>query len=225
MKKILIGCLVILVLGGVVLGVGAYFLYRAASPVIQNARDAYNRFSEIGEIDKQIKNQAAYTAPATGELTQAQVDRFARVQEFVKSSLGRRFDEIEQKYKHLKQNSDALEKGDKEPSFTELMSALSELARVFVDARRLQVEALNQQEFSPSEYSWVRSRFYQAAGVEVTSSFDFEKIAEAARKGTGITNIEVPKPNLPEVPARNRELVKPHMSKVDDWLPLAFFGL
>src|SRR5687768_6610320 len=105
-KKILIGCLVILVLGGVALGVGAYFLYRAASPVIQNARDALNRFSELGEIEKQIKNQAPFAAPEKGELTEAQVDRFARVQEHVKSSLGRRFDEIEQKYQHLKANSD-----------------------------------------------------------------------------------------------------------------------
>ena len=39
MKKLLVGCLVIVVLGAILFAVGGYILYRAASPVIQDARN------------------------------------------------------------------------------------------------------------------------------------------------------------------------------------------
>ena len=38
MKKLLVGCLVVIVLGLLAAGVGAYFVWRAARPVIDNAR-------------------------------------------------------------------------------------------------------------------------------------------------------------------------------------------
>ncbi len=221
MKKLLVGCLVIVILGAVALGVGAYFLYRAASPVVQSARDYLERFGQLGELEKQIRNTATYRAPANGGLSKEQVERFVRVQQQVRTSLGQRMDEIEAKYKHLKVNAET----KTEPSFAEVFSALGDLANVVVDARRLQVNALNQENFSSAEYTWVRSRVYQAAGVEMASVIDFQQIAEAARRGTGIESLGVPEAPSIDVPAKNRELVKPYMDRMDQWLPLAFFGL
>lgn len=221
MKKLLIGCLIILVLGAGLLGVGAYFLYRAASPVIENARDAFNGFSKMGELEKDVKNRSPYTAPSNGELAREQVARFARVQDQVRKSLGQRMEEIEAKYDYLKANADS----SKQPSFLDLMNSLRDMVGLFTDARRAQVAALNQEGFSSSEYTWVRSRVYQAAGVELVGAIDFEKIAEAARQGTGIESIRVPAAPETGVPATNRELVKPYVKQVDQWLPLAFFGL
>jgi hypothetical protein len=220
-KKLLVGCLVILVLGGVLFGVGAYYLYRAASPVIQNARNVLDGFSQLGELEKDVKNQSSFAAPQSGELAQEQVDRFVRVQEHVRAALGQRFEEIEAKYEYLKANSDS----SKQPSFGDFIGSLREMAGVVVDARRAQVAALNQQNFSSAEYAWVKSRVYQAAGVELSGAIDFEKMAEAARRGTGIDGIRVPDAPATAVPAKNRELVKPHMKRMDEWLPLAFFGL
>lgn len=217
-KKFLVGCLVIIALGGIALGVGAYYLYRAASPVIQNARDALEGFSKAADLEKEIKNRASYTAPETGELTPEQVERFVRVQDTMRKAMGQRIDEIEAKYKYLKDNS-------AQPSFTDLLNSLHDMAGLITDARRAQVNALNQESFSSSEYAWVRSRVYQAAGVELSGAIDFERIAEAARRGTGIDSIRVPDAPLASVPAKNRELVKPHVKRMDEWLPLAFFGL
>jgi hypothetical protein len=219
-KKFAIGCLVILVLGAIVLAVGGFFLYRAASPMIDNARAYVENASKLGDLEKDIKNRATYTAPANDELSQAQVERFVRVQKRVRGSLGQRFEEIEAKYQHLKGNADST----RQVSMTEALAAVSDLLGVFTQARRYQVDALNQEGFSSSEYSWVRERVYQAAGVEVTSVVDFQKIAEAARQGTGIESIRVPETS-DIVPPRNRELVKPYVSQMDEWLPLAFFGL
>jgi hypothetical protein len=220
-KKLLVGCLVILVLGAILVGVGGYFLYRAASPVVQNARDYLDRFWQLGELEKQIANQTPFTAPENGELTKEQVDRFARVQQHVRGALGQRFNEIDAKYNTMKAEAD----GTEQPPVREALSALGELGGLLIDARRAQVNALNQERFSSAEYSWVRARVYQAAGVEVTSGFDFQKMAEAVRKGTGIDSIEVPDTPVVNVPAKNRALVKPHLEQMDEWLPLLFFGL
>jgi hypothetical protein len=220
-QKFLIGCLVFLVLGAAALGVGAYFVYRAATPMIENARNAFEGFAKFNELEREIKNRSSYAAPPTGELAPEQVARFVRVQEYTRRALGQRIDEIEQKYEYLKKTTDA----SRQPSFTELMSSLRDMIGLFTDARRAQVDALNQEGFSSDEYSWVRARVYQAAGVELAGSIDFQRIADAAREGTGIDAIRVPDKPIADIPAKNRELVKPHMQRMDEWLPLAFFGL
>lgn len=221
MKKLAVGCLVILVLGAVAVGVGAFFLYRAASPVLEDARRYVENVSKLGDLERDIKNRERFAPPSNGELTQPQVERFVRVQRKVRTSLGQRFDQIEAKYRHLKANNDS----PRVASISEAMAAVSELLNVFTDARRYQIEALNQEGFSSSEYSWVRTRVYAAAGVEATTAIDLQKIAEAAREGTGIDRIRAPDTPDFDVPARNRALVKPYVSQMDEWLPLAFFGL
>jgi hypothetical protein len=220
MKKLLIGCLVILATAGIALGVGAYFLYRAAAPVIQNARNYLEQLTQLGELDKQIANQSAYTPPPGGELSKEQVERFARVQQHIRATMGQRLNDIEAKYQHLKVNAERPE----QPPMRDVINALGELANVIVDARRAQVAAFNTEHFSSSEYHWVRTRIYEAAGVEATSVVDLQKVAEAARKGTGIEAIKPPAVPIAKVPAKNRELVKPYLSHMDEWLPLAFFG-
>jgi hypothetical protein len=222
MKKLLIGCLIIIVLGIVGFVAAGYFLYRAASPMVENARNYLENVGKLGELEKDVRNTASFAPPSNDELSQTQVDRFVRVQQSVRTALGQRVDEIEAKYKHLKAEAEP----KREPTFTEVMSALGDMVNLVVDAKRAQVNALNQESFSSSEYSWVRSRVYQAAGIELSSVIDFQKIAEAARQGTGVENIQVPDltPST-AVPAKNRELVKPHMEQMDKWLPLAFFGL
>lgn len=221
MKKLLAGCLVIVVLAAVVAAAGAYYLYRAATPYIEDARSTLRDLSELGEIDRAIANTTPHNPPATRELTEAQVQRFARVQDHVRNALGQRMQEFEEKYKHLKTDSN----GTVQPSFGEMVSGLRELAGVFMQARRYQVEALNSEGFSQQEYSWVRSRIFEAAGIEVANMIDVKALEQAVRDGTGMSDFKTPE--LPEtnVPEKNRALVKPYLERMDRWLPLAFFGL
>jgi hypothetical protein len=155
--------------------------------------------SKLSEIDRGLENKAAYNAPASGELTEDQVQRFVRVQQQMRSQLGQ--------------------------PFTELLSSLREITGIYVDARRYQVEALNKEGFSQSEYSWVRDRMFQAAGMEIGSRIDIEKLQEAIRNGTGLEGIRADDLPRLNVPAKNRELVKPYVGQMDEWLPLVFFGL
>ena len=221
MKKLLVGCLVIAVLGAILFAVGGFFLYRAAVPVYENARNYLEGMGKLSELDKQISNRTPHAPPETGELTEAQMERFVRVQDRVRTALGQRFNEIEQKYQHLKVNAES----NKQPSVTDMLSALSDLGNLFIQARRYQVDALNQEGFSQAEYSWVRDRVFQAAGMEVTSMIDLKKLETAVREGTGIDNIGAPRVPSPDVPEKNRALVQPHLDKMDQWIPLVFFGL
>jgi hypothetical protein len=220
MKKLLAGCLIVAVLGAVVAAVGTYLLYRAASPLIDDARNYMEGMSKLEDLERQITNQSSYTPPESGELTEAQVQRFVRVQQAVRASLGQRFNEIEEKYQYLRDNNDT-----KNVPVTEVLASLRDITGVYVDARRYQVEALNKEGFSQDEYSWVRDRVFQAAGMEIGSRIDLERLQEAIREGTGVDGIRADRLPKPNVPAKNRELVKPHVDQMDEWLPLVFFGL
>jgi hypothetical protein len=221
MKKLLIGCLVIVVLGVIAAAVGSYILYRAASPLIEDARNYYEGMSQLPEIERQIENSSPHTPPASGELTEDQVQRFVRVQQHMRKSLGERMTAIEEKYKHLKANS-----GSNAPvGITDLLSGLRDITNVYVDARRYQVEALNAERFSQDEYAWVRDRVFQAGGMEVSSRLDVEKLEEAVRRGTGLEDLSADRLPRPNVPAKNRELVKPYVDQMGEWIPFVFFGL
>jgi hypothetical protein len=139
----------------------------------------------------------------------------------MRTSLGQRMTAIEEKYKHLKANSDS----NVQVGISDLLSGLRDITNIYVDARRYQVEALNAERFSQEEYSWVRDRMFQAAGMEVSSRIDVEKLEEAVRRGTGIEDIRADRLPRPNVPARNRELVKPYLDRMDEWIPFVFFGL
>lgn len=218
MKKVIIGCLVVVVIGAIGLATAGYFAYRAASPWVQKANDYVSGLKALPDLEREIADKASFVPPENGELTPQQVERFAHVQERVRQSLGTRVGELEKKHQSLKSG------GDKAPSPTEALAAMADLFGLFVDARRLQVAALNAEKFSQSEYDWVRLRVYGAAGRQLTSAFDVRKLEEVARSGQSQVGM-TPTFNLPDVPPRNRELVTPHMAQMDKWLPLAFFGL
>ncbi len=223
MRKLFAGCLVVALLGGVALAVAGFFAWRMAQPYVEDAGQyvaGFRRLGELSELDRRVANTTPYAPSETGELSDAQVDRFVRVQEQVRGALGARFSELQAKYQQLEGE---MSSGPRTLSFTEAASALTDLSSLVVDARRLQVDAINAEGFSQGEYNWVRTRIYQAAGLEVTG-FSLDEIQRFARQGTA-HGIEIPEVSLPEIPARNRELVRPHVPKLKEWIPLAFFGL
>ena len=193
-------------------------------PVLDSARNYLSNLSKISELDKEmVRSTSTYSAPENSELTESQVQRFARVQDSVKQSLGQRMNEIKEKYKRFKSNSDNHER----PGFSDMLSALNDLAGVFTQARRYQVDALNKEKFSQDEYSWVRDRVFQAAGKEVVSVVDLKKIGEqiTTTRAQDVDVSRAPSVPLPPVPEKNRELVKPYLDRMESWIPLAFFGL
>jgi hypothetical protein len=225
MRKFALGCVVGLVLLGLVVGVAAYVVWRAASPVVEqvsNVTEGLRRLGDVSAIERDLANTAPYTGPESGELTDAQVARFLRVQTAVKSALGARADAFAAKYKEL---SRTLPDGTVTvPSLPQVLGGLSDLSTLYLDAWRAQVEAMNTQRFSREEFSWVRSRVYQAAGLDAIR-YDARDLERVIRAMTAGKEVEPPQVRLPDAPERNKALVRPYRDQVATWLGMAAFGL
>lgn len=221
MKKLAIGCLVALALVLVVGGVGLYFAYdRLIKPGMEMAGSVKD-LGRLATIEKQVGNTAPFTAPENGELTKEAVERFVKVQQQVQAKLGGRMDQLKTKYDELDRS---LSGEKRKATFREIASGLRDLVGVLIEAKTVQVDALNRSAFSVAEYEWVRRQVYGAVGVAAVG-LDMKKLAAEAQAGNvkGFTSPE--RETVGDVPERNKELVKPYETKLKEWAPLAFFGL
>jgi len=216
MKKLAIGCGVVLLLGIIAAGAVGYYLY-------SQARSMVAQFAQLGEatdIEKGVKLRGSFTPPASGELTASQVDRLLRVQTKIKERLGATFADMERKYKALAEK--------KETTIADapaLMAAYRDLAAAWLTAKRTQVEALNEVELSLDEYRWIRDHAYRALGMPFVD-LDVGKFAEAIRSGRSFNQPgEIRGSFGPAGPESNRKLVEPFKKRLEDNIPLASFGL
>ncbi|HET8625153.1 MAG TPA: hypothetical protein VFM14_16440 [Gemmatimonadales bacterium] len=215
MKKIVIGCLVLLGILGVAAGAASYIAYRKVSSAVSG-------FAELGTVptlERSVRNRRPYAPPASGEVTERQVERLVGVQQAVRTRLGERAGEFERKYKTLlaKDSATVLD-------VPELVSAYRDLAAAYVDAKRAQVEALNNAGLSLEEYRWIRSRSYAAVGMPMMD-FDVSRIVEDIKNGRTPT----PPPAIvqlgPTGSPATQKLVEGHRKVLEQNAGIAFFGL
>jgi len=215
MKKLAIGCAVLLVLGTVGAGGASYVAYRKVSSTFEG-------FAELGslpELDRSVRNQRPFEPPASGEPSREQVKQLLEIQQAVRARLGERADQIEYRYRRLlaKDSATAVD-------LPELISAYRDLAAAYVDAKRAQVGALNQADLSLEEYRWTRSRVYAALGMSLMD-VDVSRIIEDVKAGRQPAG---PAYRLTEASTGSpavRKLVEPHRKALEANVGLAFFGL
>jgi hypothetical protein len=83
MKKLAIGCAVLLLVGAVGAAGASYYTYRKVS-------STFAGFAELGslpQIERSVRNQRAYRPPAVGEPSAAQVERLLEVQGAVRNRI------------------------------------------------------------------------------------------------------------------------------------------
>jgi hypothetical protein len=172
-KKLVIGCALALVLFGIAGSVAFYyFVYKPARSFVASL----SQLGELAELDAKVTNTRAFTAPPTDTLTEAQVRRFVAVQESLHARMGARASELQAKYKAIET------RGPEGVGMSEAVGAYRDLFGIIAEAKKAQIEALNAQNFSVDEYAWVKSRFYEAAGVTVTG-IDFREMAGKVKSG------------------------------------------
>lgn len=219
MKKLAIGCGIVAVVLLIGAAVATYF-------VVNKVRSTVAEFASLGEIpdiERRVTNQAAFTPPEAGELTEAQVTRYVQVQQQVRSVLGARFDEFNTKYAELSQRMNRDEGTALDAPA--VINAYRDLARTYVDAKKAQVDALNAAGFSLDEYRWVRGQAYAAIGMPVMD-FDIAKVIENVKSGnTDDVKGTVGGSIGPSGPESNKALVEPHKKMLEDNAALTFFGL
>lgn len=215
------GLLLVAVLGGVV----AYFAWDYVGPLVTtvtDVKDGVTRLGTLTDIDRGLQRTGTFEPPASGELTADQVTRFVRVQQQARRTLGTRAEAFTTKYREL---SGRMPDGTVSvPSPAQLLGGLRDLSDVYLDAWRAQVQAMNDAAFSRSEFSWVRARVYQAAGLDALR-YDARDFARALERLAEGARLEVPVITLPDAPAANRTLVRPHLDELKASLPMAAFGL
>jgi hypothetical protein len=222
MKKVLAGCLIVLVIAMIGFGVVAFYAYRAVKPVIDNASNYMDKAREVTRLGDAIKIKTHYEPPANGELTPTQVERFLAVQTRVRADLNGQWEQIEKKSAEIKAKADA---NRQDWTLAEFTSVFTDIGSIYLAGRKSQVNALNIQRFSEEEYEWVRNRVYEAAGVQLASGLDFSAIEELARDGARKSGSKLPDISMPKVPEANMRLVKPHAAKIKEWIPMAVLGL
>jgi hypothetical protein len=216
MKKLAIGCgIVVLLLAVAGAGVG-YYVYRQFSSTIAQ----FAEFAQVPELEKSVRNRSAFTPPATGQITEQQIERLVRVQTSIRQRLGERFAELEQRHKAL------LAKGEAAAmDLPELLSLYRGLAATWMDAKRQQIEALNESSFSLEEYRWVRDRAYTAIGLPFME-IDVSKIVQDIQRGVTDTDTGVLRGALgTDGKDPNTSLVERFKKHLEDNLPLAALGL
>jgi hypothetical protein len=216
MKKLAIGCLVVAVVAGAaVVGVGYYGYLKVKSTVAQLAQ-----LQKVPEIERGIRVKTPFVVPASGELTASQVERFMKVTTDVRDRLGKDMVTFERNYKTL-----AAKKDYTAADMPALLSAYRDMATGWLDAKRAQVDALNEVGLSLDEYRWIRSESYRALGVPFID-VDFARIAEQARSGgQQSAPVLVGGASTGPGPASNLKLVEKYRKQLEDYVPLASFGL
>src|SRR5215471_2832983 len=207
MKKFAIGCaIVIAVIGVAVVGAGIYGYMKVKSAVTQLAQ-----IGQVTDIDKNVKNRAPYSAPASGELTESQVDKLVQVQTKVRERLGAGAAEIEKKYHGRFDKKDA-----NVTDLPALLSAYADLAKTLVDAKKAQVDALNDAGLSLEEYRWIRRTSYRALGVPYVD-MDVSLVAERVKSGQTAGNLDFNGPVGDKGPEGNVKLVEKHRKTLEDY--------
>jgi hypothetical protein len=141
------------------------------------------------------------------------------VQQKVRSRLGARVAEFEQKYRTLLAKDSATV-----TDAPALISAYRDLATTYVEAKRVQVDALNEAGLSLDEYRWVRRQAYAALGMPMMD-LDMSQLVQEVQSGRTPTSPVATTPLGPSGSPATVKLVEPHRKTLEANAGLAFFGL
>ncbi|GIW24987.1 MAG: hypothetical protein KatS3mg069_1254 [Meiothermus sp.] len=185
--------------------------------LIRPAQTLVNDFRQIIALDSKVARQTAYTPPANGLLTPDQVQRFVRVQRSVKQQLGERYQRVEARLRQLANQQG----GQLTLDYRTALDLFREGGSLVLEAKGMQVQALNHQDFSLEEYAWVRSQMYAALGYGVPNLNPQEILRQIGARDFN-PRVELTKP---EAPAANVRLVEPYRDELLSYYPLTWFGL
>ena len=217
MKKLAIGCFVVVVLLAIAAAVGSFYIYRQVRGTVAQ----FSELSSVPELEGGVRNKQSFTPPLTGELTEPQVERLVRVQGRVRERLGAGFTQLEAKYKDFFDQKDVTALDT-----PKLIAAYRDLAAVYMEGKRAQIDALNDAGLSLEEYRWVRSQAYAAVGIPIVD-LDVSKLVSSISSGQPAEEIpgRIEGSIGPSGPEQNQKLVEPIKKQLESNAALASFGL
>ena len=194
----------------------AVFAVLVSQMVVRPARAMVQGLAEIAKLDQQVLSTREYLA-ASDTLRSDDFYRVLRVHRQVKQGLGARFAGIEPRLRQLTQQSI----GQLQLDYRKALDLFRDQGRLLVEAKKIQVEALNQQNLSVAQYRALHKQIYSSLHLGVPELNAQELLRQVAR---GEFNPVVSLPQSP-VAAENRRLVEPFTQELLLYYPLTWFGL
>ncbi len=218
MKKLAIGCGIVLLVAVIGGAIGTYYVVHKVTSTVAD----FTALGTIPDIEREVQDTSTFTPPDTGELTDAQLASLMAVQEAVKQKLGARFQELDAKYQTL---SESLKHRDATViDAPAIISAYRDLATTYLEAKKWQVQALNAQHLSLAQYRWIRKQAYAAVGMPLMD-FDPAEFISDMKAGRKFEPKTMGMAIGPSGPEHNLKLVEPHKKALQDNGALAFLGL
>lgn len=199
-KKLLTGCLVVVLV--LVVGAGAawWFLLRpmwnAGGEMLSGAKD----WATSLDLGDDITNQAPYDPPADGRLTPAQVSALVKVQEVVVREMGSDLRALAERA----QQAQAAHAADQPPDLQDLASAYRETSALLGRLKAAQAAGVNEAGLSRDEYAFVRRQALAALpllvdvqGMPGLRGLDAVALRDDAEREAARHNAELLRPHLP----------------------------
>ncbi|MEE4303205.1 MAG: hypothetical protein V2J19_03550 [Wenzhouxiangella sp.] len=205
MKKLLVGCLVVMVVLVLAGGTAGYFF--VVKPTWDAAVGVKELVQEYAELNEQIEHQDGFEPPQDGGISSEQFQRFLVAQRDMRQAMEGELEALEQRLDAMKQEMEA---ENREAGIGEMFTAYQDLGELLIKAKRAQVEALNRYNFSLQEYLYVRNQTYRALGQEVA-------VASFGDQAPQVRSFQVPDEVV--------EMVSPHKEELMEGYTFAWFGI
>lgn len=217
-RKLLFGCMGSAGLAGILLLVAFYFfVFRPTEQVMADMA----QITELKVQNEGLWDRSLFAPPVDELLLPEQLDRFARVQTAMKKGLGTDFPVLAKRAEKLHGIRATTDDSNRGLTMREAVVLFKGLGPVLAQAKTTQVEAMNREGFSLSEYRWVRERLYGSLGFSRAGIYieDFEeemkgekvdRQADIGREGES---------------GPNKDLVAPFSDAARGWFPFLVFGL
>jgi hypothetical protein len=168
------------------------------------------------QLERLIADTSAYQPPDSGALTADQVACFVSVMERVEQRVGSRGATFRAQHEALGHVAGS-------PTSRAVRGALGEIGGVYLQAKETQYRALNDVKFSKTEYEWVRQQVYAAADLPF-ARLDLQDLLVDPGDLERLIRIDRPLRDWAAADL-NRQLVNDHLTRLKEWIPLAFFDL
>jgi len=210
------GCGTFLIIVLLLFGVVGYFGYK----FFKGSYNGLKELAEIATIENEVVNQTAYVPPADGMMSLEQVESLVYIQTQVKEAMGPEFELLASEHQNL---AAELQEMNDFAKIRKLLSVSGKLVKPLSNAKRAQIDAINREGISMSEYKWLRSQAMAVLGIP-DRKLDLRELLEVAEGEPVEENTEEPATDMVVNP-QNRRLLEPHALLLGETLMLSAIGL
>jgi hypothetical protein len=166
--------------------------------------------------DRRLRNHATFLPPLSAELSADQITRFVAVEEKVERRLADGIAILERNRADLERAS-----ATQALSTPAVLRAFGDIKGIYLDAKVVQIDAMNRANFSKAEFEWVRKRLYSDAGLQ-WAQLDVSEVLAGTPDATVAVHLFEAEG---QTAAHDRHLALWNATTLKTWATLGFFGL